>query len=83
MELKTSDLFEKKGKNFDWAARIADQEKLIERINEMNQDIVHPKYLEISKIRDDIKEFVGEGIASIVYLEYALDKLTDHGVVIT
>jgi hypothetical protein len=80
MEIKTSDLFLKKGRSFDYAARIRDQELLIERIHEANKDILNPNAIAITHLAEELKEFSTDSIASMVFIEYVFDKLKDYDV---
>jgi hypothetical protein len=83
VEVKISDLFQKRGYNFDWDQRIQDQNIVIERIHEANKDILNPYAIEITHIAEEIKEFCNDHIASMVFLEYAMDRLTQVGVTLT
>ena len=83
VEIKTSDLFQKKGKTFDWSSRILDQEILVNRINDANKDILNPNAIEITHLAEEIKEFCEQHIASIVFFEHALMKLNKLGVTLT
>lgn len=67
--LLLSDLFHKTGRNFDWNARVEDQEKLISRLKETED-------LELLKISQDLSQFVEDGVASMNYLEYILARIT-------
>lgn len=65
--LKVSDLFSKRGKTFDWMARVQEQDILIKRID---------AFPVLKPYADELHEFAGEGIASIVFIEYILERLT-------
>jgi hypothetical protein len=80
MEIKTSDLFLKKGRSFDWEQRILDQNIFINRIHEANKDILNPNAIAITHVAEELKEFSTDSIASMVFIEYISDKLIDYGV---
>lgn len=65
--LVLSDLFKDSGKRFNWANRITDQETLLNRLS---------AFPELKEHYDSVKEFVDEHIASIVYVEWILGKIT-------
>lgn len=67
--LQVSDLFKSKGRFFDYSERVKDQDMLVQRLRDLNDE-------DLSKHADDIDEFTQSGIASIVYLEYMLEKIT-------
>lgn len=69
MNLQLSDLFHKRGKSFTWEDRIADQKKLTERLNATEET-------ELKEFAEELNEFTQEGIASVLFLEYLLEKVT-------
>ncbi len=77
MEIRTSDLFLKRGRSFDFAERIRDQNLLIERIHTANKDILNPNAIAITHVAEELKEFSTDHITSIVFIEHIFDKLTD------
>ena len=72
MQIQTSDLFIKRGSTFNWNERIADQNKLIARLKELNNNAAN-------KYADELEKFTNDGIASMVFIEYIVDKLKASG----
>lgn len=65
--LKVSDLFTKRGKSFTWIDRIQDQDNLRKRLDE---------FPDLKEFGDELHEFTGAGIASVVFIEYILEQIT-------
>ena len=83
VEVKTSDLFQQFGRNFNFENRLLNQSQLVERINEANKDILNPNAIAITHLAEEIKEFCDDHIASITFIEYALEQLKTLGVTLT
>lgn len=76
MQVKTSDLFQKKGFTFDYFARMADQNILIKRMSE----------IEVEQVKDltkSLTEFADSAVCSMVFIEYVIDHLKKLGVEVT
>jgi hypothetical protein len=65
--LQLSDLFHKRGHDWSWNDRIADQNKLMERLRQ---------YPDLVEYADEVKDFAEAGVASLVFLEYILERVT-------
>jgi hypothetical protein len=67
MRLQLSDLFQSRGRSFNYAERIRDQQLLVDRLRE---------FPVLASYADELQEFCDQYIASMTYLDYVLQSIT-------
>jgi hypothetical protein len=67
MSLQLSDLFQSRGRCFNYRERLGDQQKLVDRLRQ---------FPELTSFANELQEFCDQHIASMTYLDYILADIT-------